>query len=187
MHLPILMLAVDASRRLPFTVCWKYASLALLCGTAGCSSFLNAGSTEFAGVAGASLAGAVTTNAAVATGIGLGAQAVGRTVLQYSQRQVHRAAQDRIAEAAGGLEVGDVASWETEHQLPLEQNERGRVTVSRLISTSDLQCKEIVFSVDSAEDGSPRSGFYVAAVCRDGPKWKWASAEPATERWGALQ
>jgi len=27
----------------------------------------------------------------------------------------------------------------------------------------------------------------VASVCRDGDKWKWASAEPATPRWGSLQ
>jgi hypothetical protein len=165
----------------------KIASLALLCGATGCSSFLNAGSAEVAGVAGATLATAVTTNAAVATGIGLGAQAMGRTALQYSQRRIHREAQDRIAEAAGDLAVGDVANWATGHQLPLEKDEQGRVTVSRLISTAGLQCKEIVFSVDTVVDGNPRSGFYVAAVCRDGPMWKWASAEPATERWGALQ
>jgi hypothetical protein len=29
--------------------------------------------------------------------------------------------------------------------------------------------------------------FYTANVCLDGKQWKWASAEPATERWGSLQ
>jgi hypothetical protein len=29
--------------------------------------------------------------------------------------------------------------------------------------------------------------FYTATVCLDGAKWKWASAEPATARWGSLQ
>lgn len=171
----------------PLLRSWKCAALALLCCTAGCSSFLSAGSAEIAGVAGATLASSVTTDAAVAAGIGLGAQAVGRSVLLYAQRKVHHAAQDRIADAAGGLDVGEVADWWTEHQAPLENDERGRVTVSRIISASGLHCKEIVFSVDAVVEEIARSGFYVAAVCRDGAKWRWASAEPATERWGSLQ
>lgn len=36
-------------------------------------------------------------------------------------------------------------------------------------------------------DSHPLSAFYVATICLDGTTWKWASAEPATERWGALQ
>lgn len=161
--------------------------LAVVCCASGCSSLLNAGSAELAGFGGAALADAVTTNAAVATGVGLGVQAAGRAGLQYTQRRVHRAAQDRIAQAAGDLRVGAVAHWQTDHKLSLENDEQGRVTVSRVISMKDLHCKEIVFSVDSVVKGAPHSGFYVAAVCRDGSKWKWASAEPATERWGALQ
>jgi hypothetical protein len=63
------------------------------------------------------------------------------------------------------------------------------VTVSRMISTGALDCKEIVFSVDAeaTKDKPASSAFYVASICRDGNAWKWASAEPATERWGALQ
>jgi hypothetical protein len=46
-----------------------------------------------------------------------------------------------------------------------------------------------VFSVDreATENRAADTAFYVASVCRDGNKWKWASAEPATPRWGALQ
>ena len=61
------------------------------------------------------------------------------------------------------------------------------MTVSRVISVSQLECKEIIFSVDTVVEEAPQSAFYVAMVCRDGPAWKWASAEPATERWGGLQ
>ena len=136
---------------------------------------------------GAAVAGAVTHNPAVATGIGLGAQAGARAGVQYAQRQVHREAQDQIAQAAGDLQVGGVARWQTTHNPALEKNQHGRVTVSRVISAKDLHCKEVVFSVDSIEHRAPESLFYVAAVCRQGAKWKWASAEPATERWGALQ
>lgn len=165
----------------------KWACLAALGGLGGCNALLNAGSAELAGFSGAALAEAVTTNAAVATGVGLGVQAATRASLQYSQRQVHRAVQDRIAQAAGPLAPGAVARWQIDHKLPIEKDAHGRVTVSRIISTKELQCKEIVFSVDAVDEKEPRTGFYLAAVCRDGTRWKWASAEPATERWGALQ
>lgn len=181
------LLAAMPMQAFPRTGWLRGASIAMLCCASGCSSLLNVGSAELAGVSGAAIAGAITDNAAAATGIGLGVQAAGRATLQFAQRRVHRAVQDRIAEAAGDLQVGAVAHWRAEHRLPLERDEQGRVTVSRVISTQDLHCKEVVFSVDSVDKGTPRSGFYVAAICRDGDKWKWASAEPSTERWGRLQ
>jgi hypothetical protein len=55
------------------------------------------------------------------------------------------------------------------------------------VSASALQCKEIVFSVDSHVEKERKSAFFVAMVCRDGDAWKWASAEPATDRWSGLQ
>jgi hypothetical protein len=61
------------------------------------------------------------------------------------------------------------------------------VTVSRLIGGTELSCKEIVFSVDATRDGAAVSAFYVATICRDGTRWRWATAEPATSRWGSLQ
>jgi hypothetical protein len=158
----------------------------VLLGT-GCSSVVNTGAGELAGIVSATVADAVTSNAGVAAGIGLGAQAAARAGVQYAQRRVHRAAQERIAQAAGPLSLGDVALWRSTHKAPLEHGEQGRVTVSRVVSVSALQCKEIVFSVDSVDDPAPRSAFYVAMVCRDGAVWRWASAEPATERWGGLQ
>ena len=131
----------------------------------------------------------VTNNAAVATGIGLGAVAGARAGVQYSQRVAHRYTQEQIAKAAGPLDVGGVAPWSTHHSFPIEDDEQGRVTVSRMISIGPLDCKEIVFAVDTPAkpDKAAQSSFYVATICRDGPVWKWASAEPATERWGALQ
>ncbi|SEA56598.1 hypothetical protein SAMN05192564_102171 [Paraburkholderia sartisoli] len=155
----------------------------------GCNSVYSEGATAGAGIAGAAIASSVTNNAAVATGIGLGAVAAARAGVQYSQRVVHRDTQDRIAQAAGPLDVGAVAPWSVTHSVPIEEDEHGRVTVSRTISTGALDCKEIVFSVDkTATKSVPAStGFYVASICRDGAAWKWASAEPATGRWGALQ
>ena len=171
---------------MPLPLRFIAAAFALAC-VSGCTTVVSTGAGEIAGIAGAAVAGAVTRNAGVAAGIGLGAQAGARAGVQHAQRRVHRAAQIRIAAAAGPLGVGEVAPWETEHKPPFEDSEQGRVTVSRVISMTSLECKEIVFSVDSVVDDAPHSAFYVAMVCRDGATWKWASAEPATERWGGLQ
>ena len=71
--------------------------------------------------------------------------------------------------------------------VEIEPDEHGQLAVVRSLGTADFACKEIVFSVDTKADDAPRRAFYTATVCRDGQRWKWASAEPATERWGSLQ
>ncbi|MDB5373894.1 MAG: hypothetical protein JWP04_2536 [Belnapia sp.] len=167
---------------------WRHPALRflLLIGAAalpGCGAILSEGSTAAAGVGGAAVANAVGAGAAATTGIGLGVQAGARAGLQYAQRRAHGVAQSRIAEAAGPLQPGAVAPWQIRHRLPIEPDEQGEVTVARLFGGGQLRCKEIVFSVDTP----PRRAFYTAAICRDGDAWRWASAEPATERWGALQ
>src|SRR5258706_9421984 len=77
----------------------------------GCNSLYSEGATAGAGIAGAAIASSVTKNAAVATGIGLGAVAAARAGVQYSQRVMHTYTQDTIAGAAGPLAVGAVAPW----------------------------------------------------------------------------
>jgi hypothetical protein len=149
---------------------------------AGCTSILTETTSAGAGVAAAGVSRAVTKDPAVVTGIGLAAQAAARAGLQYTERKVHQSEQDGIAAIAGSLPVGDVAKWQVVHDLPIETNEHGEVTVSRTLGNADIACKEIVFSVDG-----DTPAFYTATICRDGAKWKWATAEPATERWGALQ
>ncbi len=171
----------------------RYPTVLLLIGIAagacGCSSFLREGTADLAGVGGAAIASSVTDNAAVATGIGLGVRSAALAGLQYAQRKTHQEQQDLIAQIAGKLEPGAVATWQVSHTVPIEDDERGRVTVSRIISGRNLICKEIVFSIDTTAnaDHKPQSDFYIATICRDADRWKWASAEPATERWGALQ
>ena len=171
----------------------RFAAAALaaaaIVGLNGCTSVYTESATAGAGIAGAAVASKVTRNAAVATGIGLGAVAAAKAGVQYTERVVHRDTQNMIATAAGPLAVGAVAPWSVKHAVQIEPDEHGRVTVSRAISTGALDCKEIVFSVDDAatKDKPASSAFYVASICRDGAAWKWASAEPATERWGALQ
>ena len=165
----------------------KYLILLLLPALAGCASVLTASTADVAGVAGAGAASAVTKTAVVATGIGLGIAAGAEAGLQYAERRVHGNEQDRVAEAAGALDPGVVGHWSVSHTLPIEADEHGDLVVTRLIGGADFACKEIVFSVDTREDHAPKRAFYTATVCRDGQVWKWASAEPATARWGALQ
>jgi hypothetical protein len=178
-----------ATRERPNTIALVALAVAITSALSGCSSLYTEGATAGAGIAGAALAAKITSNAAVATGIGLGAVAAARAGVQYSERVVHKNTQDGIAKIAGPLEVGAIAPWSVTHSMPIEDDEHGRVTVSRTISAGALDCKEIVFSVDqtATKNVPASSAFYVASICRDGDNWKWASAEPATERWGALQ
>ncbi|CAN5903678.1 lipoprotein [soil metagenome] len=150
------------------------------------------GAATGAGVAGTALASKVTRNATVASGIGLGVLAAAQFGVKTVERNDHGDQQDQIAEIAGQLAVGQVARWQSRHTIQLEPDAMGTVTVSRLIGGQSLNCKEIVFSVENAPDSSlaeaaPAASFYVATICQDASKWKWASAEPATARWGALQ
>jgi hypothetical protein len=159
----------------------------IACGIGGCSSLLSEGATAGAGVAGAAIAHAATHNAGVITAVGLAAQAAADAGLKYAERQVHGSEQDRIAAAAGGLAPGAVGRWEVVHDVPIEDNEHGEVTVSREFGGDGFSCKEIVFSVDHQKASNTQREFYTATVCRDGNVWRWATAEPATERWGTLQ
>ncbi len=153
----------------------------------GCGSILGVGTEAGAGVAGAGIASSVTDNATLAAGIGLGVSAGARAGLQYAQRRLHGNAQNAVAAAAGGLAPGQVGSWSVRHSVPIEPNEQGEVVVTRVLGNAAFACREIVFSVDKVEDHRPVRSFYMAMICRDATRWRWATAEPATERWGALQ
>lgn len=154
---------------------------------AGCTSVVTEGTSAGAGIAGAAIAHGVTHNAGVTTGIGLGVQAGALAGLRYTERKVHQTEQDLIADVAGGLPVGGVGRWQAVHAIPIESDEQGEVTVSRVLGDDLFACKDIVFSVEHAEKQGITREFYTATICRDGEQWKWATAEPATERWGALQ
>lgn len=164
------------------------ATVLLLLPLAGCGSLLSETTADVAGIGGAAISGSITKNAAVATGIGLGVQGAANAGLLYTERVVHHAEQQAIADAAGPLPVGAVAPWQVVHDIPIEEDRHGRVTVSRAFGQPGFACKEIVFSVEGGRDAKVKEqGFYTATVCNNGRKWEWASAEPATARWGALQ
>ena len=161
--------------------------LSPLLGLAACGSLLSAGASDVAGVAGAGVAGAVSANAATAAAIGLGTQSLASEGVRYLQRRVHRTEQDAIAAVAGNLPLNTIAPWSVSHSLPLEDDARGQVVVSRTIGNGVFRCKEIVFSVETTEKRQPVRRFYVSTVCKSGDTWKWASAEPSVARWGGLQ
>ena len=163
---------------------------------AGCDSvrgpLLADGTADAAGIAGAGIAGAVSKDATVGAAIGLGVQSLAQAGLSVVQRRVHRAEQDRIAAIAGALPDGGAAPWSISHTVPIENDEHGSVVVTRILVArpqggAAFTCKEIVFSVDTPAKAEVRRAFYTASVCLAGATWKWATAEPATARWGSLQ
>ena len=154
---------------------------------AGCSSLFTEGATDAAGIGGAGIASAVTSNATLGAGIGLGVKSLADVGVNYEKRRVHGAEQDQIASIAGPLPVGTVGTWQISHDIPIEDDEHGDVVVARELGGTGFACKEIVFSVVTGKPETPQRAFYTATICQDGPTWKWATAEPATSRWGGLQ
>jgi hypothetical protein len=134
----------------------------------------------------------------VTAGIGLGAQAAATAGVQYLEKRVHNREQEAIATAAGPVPVGGVAKWDVVHQIPIEDNEHGELTVvddfAPVLPSGGapaFDCKNVIFSIDTAVKQHGQTSivrnFYTTYVCRDEGVWKWATAEPATARWGALQ
>jgi len=155
----------------------RVVSLAAVVLLAGCSS-----TSEIAAVISGGAAGAATGSPAVGFLVGVAVDAGANYVVRYYGRSRQGAEQDAIAEVAGDLPVGTEADWKIEHTIPIG-DEHGRLRVVRAIDSPLAACKEIAFSVD---DGSKRTWF-TSDVCKQAVGWKWASAEPAVERWGYLQ
>jgi hypothetical protein len=152
----------------------------------GCRSLFSEGSADLAGVAGAGAASAVTDSAAAAAAIGLGVRSIAAEGVRYTARRVHRVEQDRIAAIAGAAAPGAVVPWSV-HDRWLEGAEGGNLVVSREFGAGAIRCREVVFSVERLRRGQVERAFYLTTICQDGARWRWASAEPATERWGGLQ
>lgn len=139
------------------------------------------------------IAGAVTgTAAAVGSGnpavgllVGVGTRAVADEGLRRVSRRWSRTEQDALAAAVGGMAVGEVRPWEVRHDLPIG-NKRGEVRVLRAVESPLAECKEALFSVESGEGAEAARRWFLTSACRQAEGWKWATAEPATERWGSL-
>lgn len=147
----------------------------------GCAS-IGAASGAVAGVA----TGAVTANPAVGIGVGIAVQAATDEAVNRYMRTMHREQQDAIAALVGDMPVGASEPWRVQHTLPIE-NGHGEVRVTRAFDTALVSCKEFAFSVVDGDKPDSKVDWFTASACRQGAGWKWASAEPAVERWGTLQ
>lgn len=168
------------------------AKASCLCAALGCASALwLAGCSSVGGITGAVAgiaSGSAVANPAVGVAIGIGVQAGVDASIKTVLRDWSHEEQRRIASLVGGMEVGQREAWEVRHAVPYG-NERGQVAVLRAFSTSLAACKEAAFSVEDADAkraGLPQPHF-VTMVCQGSGGWQWATAEPAVERWGALQ
>ena len=162
--------------------------LALLCAgvvtvTSGCSSIGAA-----SGAAAAVASGAVTANPAIGLGVGTTVQAATDEAVNRYMKNMHADQQKLIAETAGRLPVDGTATWQVKHFLPVE-NGHGQVRVTRMFSSVLASCKEFAFSVQDGDTAAAPEQWFTATACLDQSQstWKWASAEPAVTRWGALQ
>ena len=151
---------------------------AMLLTLSGCNAL-----PEIAGVAVGAATGGATANPAVGFGVGVAVAAGADYVQKRVLRNWHRGEQDAIAAAAGGLPIGGLGIWQIRHSLPIG-NEHGQLRVVRSIDNPLAPCREVVFSVIE-DDASP--SWYSADICQQAQGWRWASAEPAVERWGFLQ
>jgi len=141
---------------------------------------------DIAAVISGAAAGGATGNPAIGFAVGVAVDAAGSAAVRYVGRSRQQAEQDAIAEAAGELRLGGAAPWRVEHDIPIG-NEHGELRVVRQIGSPLAACKEIVFSVDDGAGPDATRSWYTASICRQADRWKWASAEPAVERWGFLQ
>ncbi|MFC0406612.1 hypothetical protein [Roseomonas elaeocarpi] len=148
--------------------------LLLLVPLAGCGV-----GAELTGAAVGIAAGTVTGNPALGFGIAVGTQAGVQAGLNWAVRVRARGEQDAVAEAIGSLVPGEVRPWRIEHDIPIG-NEHGEVRLVREMVTPLATCREALFSVSEGD-------WFVTTACRQGEHWKWAAAEPAVPRWGALQ
>ncbi|WP_245643866.1 hypothetical protein [Paraburkholderia oxyphila] len=164
----------------------RVAALVALCAgvalaSSGCSSIGAA-----SGAAAAAATGIVTANPAVGVGVGIAVQAATDEAVNRFMKSMHADQQEMIAETAGRLPVGGTDIWRIKHKLPVE-NGHGQVRVTRAFASALALCKEFVFSVQDGDAADAPEQWYTASTCHDDTGWKWASAEPAVERWGTLQ
>jgi hypothetical protein len=133
--------------------------------------------------------GSFTSNPAIGIAVSVSVKAATDAGIKNLLRSLQQDEQDEIAALAGTMQEGEVRAWQIRHKIPYGNNQ-GDMQITRSIVTPLASCKEVMFTVDDAKaaqvsDGAPR-GWFAAHVCLQENGWKWANAEPAVERWGAL-
>ncbi|SAL22145.1 lipoprotein [Caballeronia arvi] len=157
------------------------AAAAACVSMSGCAS-IGAAAGATAGIA----TGAFTTNPAVGFAVGVAVQAATDEAVKRVTKSLHQDQQVMIAVTAGSSQVGETRPWKVKHTLPVE-NGHGEVRVLREFGSALATCKEFAFSVVDGDDAKAPADWFIATACQQSEGWKWASAEPAVERWGSLQ
>ncbi len=158
------------------------AGLVLAGALAGCSSV-----GGFTGAIAAAATGTATSNPAIGIGVGIAVRAATDAALRRVLRDMQSDEQDRIAAIAGDMRVGEERSWDIHHKIPFN-DERGELRVVGAIDNALATCKEVLFSVAGGSKKAPTRQWFVTQTCREADgQWRWAAAEPAVARWGALQ
>jgi hypothetical protein len=153
----------------------------------GCSS-VGGISGAVAGIASGSAVG----NPAVGVAVGIGVQAGVDASISAVLRHWSHEEQALIAAQVGAMPIGTRRPWEIRHALPYGNNQ-GEVTAVREYVTPLAICREAIFTVGTDARNDSPGPYFVTSVCRAAPggtsgqAWKWATAEPSVERWGALQ
>jgi hypothetical protein len=166
--------AVKAARF--FMVLAPVALLAL----GGCTS-VGSISGAVAGVA----SGGASSNPAVGIAVGIGVRAAVDESINALLRRWSDEEQTSIARQVGLMAVGQREPWQVRHAVPYRNNE-GEVQVVRAIETPLATCKEALFSI-SGSDEAAGGRWFLTTLCQGPQGWRWAAAEPAVPRWGALQ
>jgi len=174
------VVAVIARAEIPWHL--KWASPLVLLVASGCTSV-----GSIAGAVTGAASGTGSANPAVGYAVGIGTKAAVDALSHYISRKRQGAEQDQIATAVGQLPVGQGVAWQIKHRIPVFDDQHGYVTVVRDIPNALTPCKEVVFTVIAGKKVDSPRGFYVTTACEQATQWKWAQAEPATERWGFLQ
>jgi hypothetical protein len=156
----------------------RVAALLLLLGLGGCTAAGN-----IVGVIVGAAAGGATGNPAIGFGVGVATAAVSDYAIKRVSRDWHTTEQDAIAATAGSMAPGATGPWVVKHSLPFG-GEHGQLQVVRQIDNPLAPCKQVLFSI---EEDKTSPAWYSVDVCQQQSGWKWASAEPAVERWGFLQ
>ena len=160
----------------------RLASLLLVVGMlAGCKS-----APQIAAVIAGGVTGTATGNPAVGFAVGVATDAGANYAFRSIARTRQGAEQDAIARVAGDLPAGGEATWQIEHTIPIG-DEHGQLRVVRVIESPLATCKRITFSVDEGKSDKLTRDWFTTDICKQAETWKWASAEPAVERWGYLQ
>ena len=137
---------------------------------------------DLAGLAAGGGAGTATANPAIGFAVGVSVRAGVDELGKYVTRRRHGGEQDAIADAAGSAPLNELRPWRIRHTIPVG-NAHGTLAAVRETVTPLAVCRDVLFTVE--EDGAATP--FVTSICRNGDRWRWATAEPAVPRWGLLQ